>query len=545
MRTRRVTIVLLTAALAACAASGRVAVWVSASGTMPYHLTEGARAGFTEGLEEAGLNPVSSSEVYSLNLTVDPTDAADLALLASALGCDYVAVVEVQSDGAEFVLGGRLYEGYTGELREGDTALVDEVADASRLASRIALRLADDLPDCGPLLSLGEGGATAQVALGSSDDVRRNDYGWVYRYGEPMIHPDTGENLGVGIVIVGVLRVEAVRGADVATAALSSTIGGLEYASTDRVRMFLDEDYAAGDFHRGTVVPFGELGFGELLTEEREVPLPDGGAGERGEPLAVKLSLVDVEELDYSPVALDFVEGTLAVLGDDDRVHLYEDDLTPRRSLEVDAAESLALHNGRLYLADSWSDTIVVQGLGGGALSTPETINDDLSAVLLVSGADGNLWTTTFSYSAGWDLYTYPALRLSDDGDVLEARALDDVGSLVSLAAAPDGTIYFLDNFGPVRGLTPEGDIVERGARMLREPKLLECDADGLLFVLDGTDGLVVFDEQGRVMGRWDGGGVIDLRNVDGLARGDGSCYLISNWDETLVRLELNIEYAE
>lgn len=544
---RRVTLALLLCVLAALAASGRVVVWVSASGMMPFQLTEGARAGFTKGLEEAGLSPVSSTEVISVNMTVDPQSAEDLSSLAAALNSDYVAVIEVVNDGRDFLMSGRLYEGYTGELHEGDTALVDQISNASRLAERIARRLAEGLPTCGPFVEIARDGATATLALGSSQDVRRYDYGWVYRYGEPMIHPDTGKSLGVGIEIVGLLRVDNVRGPAVSSVTLSDTFGNLRYRATDRVRMFTTADYRAENIHRGALVPFVDFGFGDLF-DLPYIVVPDPDEPDKPEVdktiTGVRLELAEVRNLDYSPVDLDYADGRVYVLGDDDKVHLYRADLTPDRSLNVGSAEAIAVHKGRLYVSDSWSSTITSHALGASGLSDARVINRDISAVKLVSGADGNLWTTAFSYSAGWSFYTYPALRLSENGTVVEARELDRSSSMKSLAVDPEGTVYYATSFGPVRGKTSGGNSFERASGTAKNPEAVATDNNGLLYVIDSREGLMVFDPQGNLLGSWKGGGVMDLRHIDGIICGDGSCYLISNWNEVLVRIDATFEYA-
>lgn len=539
LKAKSILILLLVGALSA--AAGTAAVWVAAEGMLPYQVPDSARSGFTAGLEEAGLEVLPQERVYAVNTVIDPASTADLSTLAAMLSCDFIGVISIKNDGDDYLLHGSLYDGFNGELIDGDTSLVDQLSTVSRLAERIAQRLAEDLPTCGPLFDPAADWSTAMLALGSADDVQLYDYGWVYRYGEPMTHPDTGASLGVGIEILGALRVAGVRGAELSVVALSEPLEGYEYSKDVRVRMFTPLDYQVNGFERGLVVDFSRLGFGE--EEDVEVELPHSEPAD-SELAGVEIELLEILRPDYAPLALDLEDDLIAVLGDDEVVRLYPGALKNVAPLESTAADcdGLALLDGDLYLADSWSSTIYRRSASA-AGADREPFTAELSVDVLASGADGNLWASTFSYSVGWDSYTYPALRLGRSGDVVEARALDVSGSVESLTAAPDGTVYYLSSFNPVKGLSGDGTTVERGARMLQEPRLLDCNTDGLLAVWDGEAGLVVFDAAGRIMGRWTGSGVLDPRNIDDLAFDGRLLALGSNWDGLIALLELDYVY--
>jgi hypothetical protein len=537
---KRLVPVLLMIAGGVYAAAGRIAVWLDVPGSAAYQLVENTRTGFEEGLTAAGLAPVPREEVTSVNTVVDPTSDAQLALFASALGCDYAASLSVTVAGGVTQISGLVYDPYAGERHETPAAPVENAEGARRTAARQAEGLAENLPTSGPVVSLDGRWMTALAAVGFDDDVRFNDYLWVYRYGEPLVHPDTGEILGVGVVVVGAGRVEEVRGEHLALVSLSPPAAGLEYEPSDRVRMLDGQGYARLGFDRGTVVPFGVLGFGGTGTAP--VPLPQPPIHPPG-PEGVELELEESLELDYSPVSLDASFEGVVVSGDDGRLHLLPLELESgaERVVEAEGSGPAVLLGGEVYLADSWEGVILRGGLQTGGLSV---FAEGISPELLISGGDGHLWVVVFSYSSGYFLATYPALKLSPSGDVAEVRELD-AGKLNGIAAAPDGTLYYLASFEPVRGARPDGSTVEVGARMLPDPKALDTDALGWLYVVDGRTGLVVFDEGGRVMGTWGGAGVVDFRDVNLVAVAENNVYLASTWEGTLHRLGLSYLYPE
>ncbi|MCK4592954.1 hypothetical protein KAU45_00530 [bacterium] len=534
---RKLALTLLVIATGTLAAAGRIAVWLDVPGSAAYQLVESARIGFEEGLEEAGLNPVPREEVTSINTVIDPKSDAQLALLATALGCDYVASLTVTTDGDGVKILGLVYDPYAGKRHE-STALAESADGARKTARHLAEELTRALPTAGPLISLDERWMTAQTALGDGDGVRFNDYLWIYRYDEPLVHPDTGEILGVNVMVIGVGRVEDVRGDHLSLVSLSPPAAGLGYEPSDRVRMLDEEDYERLGLTRGMVVPFGVFGFGE--TEAAPVPLPRPPI-HPPRPEGIELKLEESLELDYSPVGLDASFEGVVLCGDDERLYLLPMKLgsDAERIVETGGSGPVARLGGDVYLADSWEGAILKVETETGEVSR---FTDEISPELLIRGGDGYLWAVVFSYSDGYLLTTYPALRISPGGDVVEVRELE-AGKLNDFAVAPDGTLYYLTSFEPVRGQRPDGVIVEVGARMLPDPKALDTDHLGWLYVLDAKMGLVVFDSDQRIMGTWSGAGVVDLSNVDLIAVAENDVYLASNWDQALYRLSFTYVY--
>ncbi len=528
---RKLTLTALVIATGVLAAAGRIAVWLDVPGSAAYQLVESAINGFEEGLEEAGLNPVPRDEVTSINTIIDPASDAQLALLASVLGCDYTASLTVTAEGDVVEILGLIYDPYAG-VRLEDAALAEGPDDARKTARYLAEELTRALPTAGPLISLDEKWMTAQTALGDDDGVRFNDYLWIYRYDEPLVHPDTGEILGINVRVIGVGRIEDVREDHLSLVSLSPPAAGLEYEPSDRVRMLDEEDYERLGLTRGVVVPFGVFGFDD--TETRPIPLPRPPLHPPG-PEGVELKLEESIELGYSPVGLDASFEGVVLCGDDERLHLLPMKLgsEAERFIEAGSGGPVARLGGDVYLADSWGGVILEVEIETGEISR---FTEEISPELLIRGGDGYLWAVVFSYSDDYLLTTYPALRISPGGEVVEVRELE-AGKLNDFAVAPDGTLYYLTSFEPVRGLRPDGVIVEVGARMLPDPKALDTDHLGWLYVLDGNMGLVVFDSDQRIMGTWSGAGVVDLGNVDLIAVAENNVYLASNWDQVLYRL--------
>ena len=536
---RKLVPVLLIIAAGALAAAGRIAVWLDVPGSSDYRLVEAARAGFDEGLTDAGLNPAPRDEVTSINTVIDPSSDAQLAQLAAALGCDYAAALTVEAAGGGVEISGLVLDPYSGKRYEGPAAPAESADGARTTAARMAGELAINLPTSGPVISLDEKWSTAQTALGAGDGVQFNDYCWIYRYGEPLIHPDTGEILGVTATVVGAGRVEEVRGDHLSLVSLSPPAEGLEYSPTDRVRALDGGTYERLGFARGTVVSFGVLGFGGAAA----MPVPLPGPVHPPGPEGVELKLEESLELDYTPVGLDASYSGVVLCDDDGRLHLLPLKIEngPELLVETGVSGPVARLGDEVYLANSWEG--VVLRLAAGA-DEPEIFAEGISPDLLVAGGDGSLWAVVFSYSSGWDLVTYPALELGPAGDVVEVRELD-AGKLNALAASPDGTLYYLASFEPIRGLRPDGSVFEVGARMLPDPKALDTDALGWLYVVDARSGLTVFDARQRVAGTWGGAGVVDFRNVNLIAVTDDGVYLASGWDRVLYRLSLSYTYPE
>ncbi len=536
---RKLVPVLLCIAAGALAAAGRVAVWLDVPGPADYSLVEAARTGFEEGLTDAGLNLAPRDEVTSINTVIDPSSDAQLAQLAAALGCDYAAALTVTAAGGGVEISGLVFDPYAWRRYEGPVAPAESADGARDMAARLAGELAQGLPTAGPIISLDAKWPTAQVALGAADGIEFNDYLWVYRYGEPLVHPDTGEVLGVSATVVGAGRVEEVRGDHLSLVSLSPTAEGLEYAPDDRVRALDGETYDRLGFARGTVVPFGVLGFGESAA----MPVPLPGPVHPPGPEGIELKLEESLELDYTPVSLDASSSGVVVCDDGGRLHFLPLKFKsgPDRVVETGVSGPIARLGDEVYLADSWGGAVLRLGAGS---DEPETFAEGLSPDLLVAGGDGSLWAVVFSYSSDWDLVTYPALRIGPAGDVVEVRDLD-AGKLNALAASPDGTLYYLASFEPIRGLEPDGSIVEVGARMLPDPQALDTDALGWLYVADARSGLAVFDTRQRVAGTWGGAGVVDFRNVNLIAVTDDAVYVASGWDRVLYRLSLAYTYPE
>jgi len=536
---RKLVPVLLLIVVAARAAAGRIAVWLDVPGPAGYLLVEAARAGFEEGLENAGLNVAPRDEVTSINTVVDPASDAQLARLAAALGCDYAAALTVTAAGGGVEISGLVFDPYAVKRYDGPVALAESADGARDLAARLAGELAENLPTAGPVVSLDAKWPTAQAAVGSADGVEFNDYLWVYRYGEPLVHPDTGEVLGVSATVVGAGRVEEVRGDHLSLVSLSPPAAGLEYSTADRVRALDEAAYARLGFVRGTVVPFGILGFGEGAA----LPVPLPGPVHPPGPEGVLLKLEESLELDYAPVGLDASYSGVVVCDDDGRLHLLPLELKsgPERVVETGVSGPVARLGDEVYLADSWEGVVLRLGA---ADEEPETFAGGISPELLVAGGDGSLWAVVFCYSTAGELLTYPVLRLGPSGDVVEVR-VPDAGKLNALAASPDGTFYYTSSFEPVRGQRPDGSTLEVGARMLPDPEALDTDALGWLYVVDSRSGLVAFDARQRVAGTWGGAGVVDFRNVNLIAVTDDAVYLASGWDRVLYRLSLAYTYPE
>ncbi|OGD72018.1 MAG: hypothetical protein A2Y64_08195 [Candidatus Coatesbacteria bacterium RBG_13_66_14] len=526
-------------ATGALAAAGRVAVWLDVHGSSDYLLVEAARAGFEEGLTDAGLNVAPRDEVTSINTVINPAVDAQLAQLAAALGCDYAAALTVTAAGGGVEISGLVFDPFAWRRYESLVALAESADGARTMAARLAGELAKGLPAAGPVISLDARWSTVQAALGAADGLEFNDYLWVYRYGEPLVHPDIGEILAVTTTVVGAGRVEEVRGDHLSLVSLSPTAAGLAYAADDRVRALDEETYTRLGFARGTVVPFGVLGFGESAT----MPVPLPGPVHPPGPEGVELKLEESLELDYSPVGLDASFSGVVLCYDDGRLHLLPLELKsgPERIVETGVSGPVARLGDEVYLADSWEGVVLRLGAGS---AEPETFAAGISPDLLVAGGDGSLWAVVFSHSSGWDLVTYPALRLGSAGDVAEVRDLN-AGKLNALAASPDGTLYYLASFEPIRGLAPDGTIFEVGARMLPDPRALDTDALGWLYAVDARSGLVVFAARQRVAGTWGGAGVVDFRNVNLIAVTDDAVYLASGWDRVLYRLSLTYTYPE
>lgn len=532
--------VLLIIAAGALAAAGRVAVWLDVPGSADYLLVEGARAGFEEGLTQAGLNVAPRDEVTSINTVIDPSSDVQLAQLAAALKCDYAAALTVTAAGGGVEISGLVYDPYAGKRYEGPVALAESADGARDMAARLAGELAKGLPTAGPVISLDAKWSTAQAALGADDGLQFNDYCWIYRYGEPLVHPDTGEMLGVAVTVVGAGRVEEVRGDHLSLVSLSPPAEGLEYSPTDRVRALDEGTYAKMGFARGTVVSFGVLGFGGNAAVPIPIPLPTVHIPG---PEGVELKLEESLELDYTPVGLDVSSSGVVLCDDAGRLHLLslKPKSGPERVVETGVSGPVARLGDEVYLADSWEGVVLRLAAGS---DEPETFTEGISPELLVAGGNGSLWAVVFSYSTGWDLVTYPALELGPAGDVVQVRELS-AGKLNALAASPDGTLYYLASFEPIRGLKSDGSVFEVGARMLPDPKALDTDSLGWLYVVDARSGLVVFDARQRIAGTWGGAGVVDFRNVNLIAVSDDAVYLASGWDRILYRLSLAYTYPE
>jgi len=453
---------------------------------------------------------------------------------------EYEKMISQPADAARgVVISGLVFDPYAGKRYESPVALAQSADGARETAARLAGELAENLPTSGPVISLDARWSTAQAALGAGDGLEPNDYLWVYRYGEPLVHPDTGEILGVAVIVVGAGRVEEVRGDHLSLVSLSPPAEGLEYSPTDRVRALDEGTYAGLGFARGTVVSFGILGFGGAATLPVPLPVPVHPPGPEG----VELKLEESLELDYSPVGLDASSSGVVLCDDDGRLHLLPPRLEsgPERVVETGVSGPVARLGDEVYLADSWEGVVLRLAAGSDA---PEAFAEGISPELLVAGGDGSLWAVVFSYSSGWDLVTYPALELGPAGDVVEVRDLD-AGKLDALAASPDGTLYYLVSFEPIRGLRSDGSVFEVGARMLPDPKALDTDSLGWLYAVDARSGLVVFDARQRVAGTWGGAGVVDFRNINLIAVTDDAVYLASGWDRILYRLSLAYTYPE
>ncbi len=554
MRRLTILLVLILASLS-LGAAGRIALLAEGQGLLPYSVMEMVGKSFESGFTEEGLNVVPDKEVESINTVIDISKPEQLAMLASALNCDYIATLRLDGRSWNYNLTAEVFDAFTGEIIDGYKLLNIEKAKLDKeLIFEATYELAGNLPVSGPLVELREGGEPARVArmaIGAGYDIEWNDYLWIYRFEEPLIHPDTGEALTKqGLVVIGVARVEKVEGRYLSLLALSEPSPGYTYTRTDRLRLFSEKDYEEYGFSRGIVTSFSTFGFGAafdgtaiiLPTNPSTPTLPSTPPRHPSGPESVEFELVEQHKVAYEPVSISADYDGLAVVTDDDRIELLPLKLNARTggTIVFEDPGSVARLDGVIYAVNDWDGELYkINPLSGDR----KLLNDELDIDLLTVSGDGSLWCTVFSYFAGMDLLTYPALRLSTMGQVVEARAIGE--KTKALAITADGTIYTISVFGLVSGLRPSGDSFELGTRMLRNPLALAVDAMGWVYVVDGDEGLVVFNSVGEIVGRWSGGAMMDFSQMDSIALVGNDIYLSSVWEQNIVHLTLDYSFPK
>ncbi|MCD4733059.1 hypothetical protein K8R78_02345, partial [bacterium] len=336
MRRLTVLLVLILASLS-LGAAGRLAILVEGQGLLPYSVMEMVSKGFETGFAEEGINVVPEDEVQAINTVIDIGKLDQLAMLASALGCDYIATLRLDGRDSTYNLTAEVFDAFSGQIIDGYKLLkIDKSKLDKEMVFEATRNLAWNLPTSGPLVELRAGGEpsrVARMALGAGDEIEWNDYLWIYRFEEPLLHPDTGAALTKqGLVIVGVARVEKVEGRYLSLLALSESSPGYSYEITDRLRLFNEENYEEYGFARGIVTPFSTFGFGAgddsmaiiLPTNPLTPALPDMPIAPQhpSEPVSVEFKLLERHAVGYEPISISADYDGLAVVTDQDRIEL-------------------------------------------------------------------------------------------------------------------------------------------------------------------------------------------------------------------------------
>jgi len=555
MRRLTILLVLILASLS-LGAAGRMAILVEGQGLLPYSVMEMVSKSFETGFTEEGLNVVPKDEVQAINTVIDIGKPDQLAMLASALGCDYIATLRLDGRDWTYSLTAEVFDAFSGQIIDGYQLLkIDKSKLDKEMVFEATRNLAWNLPTSGPLVELRAGGEPSRVArtaLGAGDEVEWNDYLWIYRFEKPLTHPDTGETLTKqGVVIVGVARVEKVEGRYLSLLALSEPTPDYSYHIKDRVRLFTEADYEEYGFARGIVTPFSTFGFGAVdntvifLPVTPTMPMMPSTPSipqHPSEPVSVDFKLLERHAVAYEPVSISADYDGLAVVTTDDRIELLPLTLNARTGGTISFEDPLAAVrlDGFVYAINDWDGELYkIKPRSGDR----QLLDDELDIDLLTLDGDGNLWCMVFSYFAGMDLLTHPALRLSPSGKVLEARDIGERSE--AFAVAKDGTIYTISVFGSIGGLRPDGGSFDLGARMLSNPQALAVDSLGWVYVVDGDEGLVVFNKSGDIVGRWDGGAAVNFSQIDSIALESNNLYLSSEWDQEILHLSLDYSFSK
>lgn len=115
----------------------------------------------------------------------------------------------------------------------------------------------------------------------------------------------------------------------------------------------------------------------------------------------------------------------------------------------------------------------------------------------VASTADGTLYTGSYIEGVIW--------QIDPDGNISEvADTRDNIGSVIGIDVAEDGTVYILDHLDPfdaggakiwqisANGLELSADIPERGDVSLLKPNDIAVTPDGRIFVLDISLGQIL-----------------------------------------------------
>src|SRR5262245_29728271 len=129
--------------------------------------------------------------------------------------------------------------------------------------------------------------------------------------------------------------------------------------------------------------------------------------------------------------------------------------------------------------------------------------DDDAYPAAVAVGSDGTVYTGSFATGAVW--------AIDADGTPTEIpNTRDAIGAVVGLAAAPDGTLYVVDQVdtdprtggGSVSRVTPDGAVTDFAdqfdERGFIAPDDVALDADGYVYVSDrGRDAVLRFNPDG------------------------------------------------
>jgi len=138
--------------------------------------------------------------------------------------------VNVRSQKMEAALDARAFSTSTGEIVWADTAR-DELSDSSVYVAGAGGGASDASGVVGKIAKAD--GGTLYVNAGSEAGVKEGDEFQVYRVGEQIKDPDTGEVLGANEVKVGRVRITSVKGPRLSIAA---SISGSGFRAGDTLR---------------------------------------------------------------------------------------------------------------------------------------------------------------------------------------------------------------------------------------------------------------------------------------------------------------------